>query len=578
MTTTIIATNTITGQAAHTFVDNNEALIVLPGVTLGSSNGQVLAGLGLAGLSVNVLGTMVSAYGITLGAAGHRFSIGSSGSFVVTENGSTFVALNVTTGGYVSNRGQFYAEGRVALALSGASQAYNSGLIAGSSAVIMGLNGASGGASLTNEGRILSNHFDDAANDIRHNNGVLIEGLNTQLINAAGGLISAVSSEGAGVRMHGIGAASVLKNHGVIQSIHDFGVNMSTVYSGLAMIRVHNWGQISGGDGSFLGSQNADEVLNRGVMNGSVLMGGGDDLFDNRFGTVIGDWDGGAGNDIYQGTLDSQVTGWVRGGIGDDLLVGGLHDDTMYGDDGADRLYGREGNDSLYGGAGADVLLGEAGDDVLDGGEDVDQMRGGLGDDAYYVDRAGDVIVELAGEGIDTVFASSNYTLAANVENGFVNVTGGRTLTGNAQNNILTGNAGNDTLNGLAGNDELIGNGGNDVLNGGAGADVLTGGAGNDRFVFSSVADTAWATYDTITDLQANDIIDLSAIDANTNVAGDQAFVKVSAFTGVAGQVRLVYSSASGDTYVQGDVNGDGVGDFRIRLVGDHRAWDNFVL
>ena len=387
-----------------------------------------------------------------------------------------------------------------------------------------------------------------------------------------------MAAEGAGVRFYGSFGGSTLKNQGLIQSAQDYGVNLSLVSGSQPLIRVQNWGEISGGAGSYAGSANADEVLNRGLMNGSVLMGGGDDIFDNRLGTIIGDWDGGAGNDTYQGTLDSVVIGAVRGGVGDDLLVGGLHGDTMYGDDGADRLYGREGDDSLYGGAGADVLHGEAGDDMLDGGADVDQMRGGLGDDTYYVDRAGDVIVELAGEGTDTVFASSNYTLAANVENGFVNTAGARTLTGNAQNNALYGNIGNDTLNGLAGNDELIGNGGNDILNGGAGADVLTGGAGNDRFVFSSTAETAWATYDTITDLQTNDIIDLSGIDANTGVAGDQAFVKVSSFTGVAGQVRLVYSSASGDTYVQGDVNGDGVGDFRIRLVGNHTAWDNFVL
>ncbi len=54
--------------------------------------------------------------------------------------------------------------------------------------------------------------------------------------------------------------------------------------------------------------------------------------------------------------------------------------------------------------------------------------------------------------------------------------------------------------------------------------------------------------------------------------------MKVASFTGVAGQKRLVYSSASGDTYVQGDVNGDAVADFRIRLSGDQRDYDNFAL
>ena len=241
-------------------------------------------------------------------------------------------------------------------------------------------------------------------------------------------------------------------------------------------------------------------------------------------------------------TLSANLEHGVVNASGNRILTGNALNNT---------LTGSIGDDTLNGGDGADTLNGAAG---------VDIMTGGTGNDAYHVGRAGDVVVELAGGGVDTVYAASNYTLAANVENGVVTATGSRTLTGNSLNNQLTGYVGVNTL------------------NGGAGADTLTGGAGADRFVFSSAADTAWATYDTITDLQAADIIDLSGIDANTNVAGDQAFVKVSAFTGVAGQVRLVYSSTSGDTYVQGDVNGDGVGDFRIRLVGNHSAWDNLVL
>ena len=43
-------------------------------------------------------------------------------------------------------------------------------------------------------------------------------------------------------------------------------------------------------------------------------------------------------------------------------------------------------------------------------------MTGGAGNDTYFVDNVGDTVIESAGAGINTVYASSNYTLAANVE------------------------------------------------------------------------------------------------------------------------------------------------------------------
>ena len=62
------------------------------------------------------------------------------------------------------------------------------------------------------------------------------------------------------------------------------------------------------------------------------------------------------------------------------------------------------------------------------------------------------------------------------------------------------------------------------------------------------------------------DKISLSAIDANVNLAGDQAFTWIGTgnFTGVAGQLR--YYQSGGDTFVVGDVNGDGQADFAIQI------------
>ncbi|WFU50925.1 M10 family metallopeptidase [Sinorhizobium terangae] len=153
------------------------------------------------------------------------------------------------------------------------------------------------------------------------------------------------------------------------------------------------------------------------------------------------------------------------------------------------------------------------------------------------------------------------------------NVLGGSandSIIGNQAANTVRGYAGNDALSGDRGNDLLDGGVGNDSLYGGAGADRLVGGTGADRFLFKSLAETTVATTgrDTIYDFVASqsDRIDLSTIDANTTVTGNQAFVFVgtAAFSGGKGELR--YDRAASDTYIYGDVNGDRKADFAIHL------------
>lgn len=140
--------------------------------------------------------------------------------------------------------------------------------------------------------------------------------------------------------------------------------------------------------------------------------------------------------------------------------------------------------------------------------------------------------------------------------------------TGNGSANEITGNAGANVLSGL---------GGNDTLTGGLARDVLTGGAGNDFFDFNKTTETGVAATarDRITDFtQSQDHIDLANIDASTTASLDQAFgwIGVSAFSGVAGQLRYQkydYSGTATDlTIVTGDVNGDRVADFSIEIAG----------
>ena len=156
-------------------------------------------------------------------------------------------------------------------------------------------------------------------------------------------------------------------------------------------------------------------------------------------------------------------------------------DDTLYGGAGNDWMVAGAGNDTLDGGDGVDKLFGHAGNDFLDGGANRDILTGGIGDDIYVVDHNADTVVELAGEGTDTVRTGIDWTLGDNLENLELLGSGDLNGTGNEGANILTGNDGANTLSGFAGADDLRGGAGNDTLNGGLDADLLDGGLGDDR-------------------------------------------------------------------------------------------------
>ncbi|MGQ3046600.1 MAG: hypothetical protein ACT6Q8_16400 [Niveispirillum sp.] len=309
-------------------------------------------------------------------------------------------------------------------------------------------------------------------------------------------------------------------------------------------------------------------------------------------------------NLTYTGTVAFTGTGndsanLISGGTGNDTLTGGAGNDSLDGGGGSDRMIGGTGEDTYIIDAATDVVVeaagegtdtvrtsaasltlaanvevmtytgsgnfagtgnaldntitGGGGDDVLDGGAGSDSMTGGLGNDVYVVDAATDVVVELAGEGTDTIRTDlASLTLVAEVENLTYTGTGTFTGTGNALANVITGGAGADTL------------------TGGGGADTLTGGLGGDSFVLATVADSPAATPVTISDfvVAQGDQIDLTAIDANSATAGDDAFtfVGTAAFSNVAGQLRIQVVGA--DLQVLGDVDGDGNADFAISLTG----------
>ncbi|QQE91071.1 VCBS domain-containing protein [Azotobacter chroococcum] len=323
------------------------------------------------------------------------------------------------------------------------------------------------------------------------------------------------------------------------------------------------------------GTGNALDNVLQGNSGANVLLGlEGDDVLDGGTGADV--LIGGTGSDVYvvddaadevvelagegvdtvKASIDYQLIDSLENleltGTGHLTGTGNQSDNVLTGNNGNNTLYGLAGNDTLDGGKGADTLVGGAGDDSyvvdsaadvlveqagegldsvrssvsytlsanvehltltgtsaidgtgneldnllvgnagnnrLDGGAGADVMQGGAGNDSYVVDHAGDTVLELAGEGVDTVTASIDYTLTEHVENLKLVGDGNLAGTGNALGNVITGNGGDNILLGLEGVDRLYGGAGNDLLDGGSDRDLMVGGAGDDHYVVDNAGD-----------------------------------------------------------------------------------------
>ncbi|PTT89202.1 hypothetical protein DBR42_08315, partial [Pelomonas sp. HMWF004] len=227
----------------------------------------------------------------------------------------------------------------------------------------------------------------------------------------------------------------------------------------------------------------------------------------------------GIGNDLANVLTGNAGANLIDGASGADTMIGGAGDDTYVVDNAGDVIteltgggsdnveasisyaLGAEietltltGSNAINGtGNGlANTLTGNAGANRLDGGQGADTMAGGAGNDTYVVDNAADIVTEAPSGGTDTVEASLDYTLGAEVENLTLTGSSGINATGNGVANTLRGNAGNNTLDGKAGNDTMIGGAGNDIYVVDSTADAITevAGEGTDT-VMSSVTLTA---------------------------------------------------------------------------------------
>ena len=153
----------------------------------------------------------------------------------------------------------------------------------------------------------------------------------------------------------------------------------------------------------------------------------------------------------------------IARGVVIENAIGSDYNDTLTGNEVINRLEGGKGRDTLDGGAGADIMI------------------GGTGSDTYYVDDAGDAVVEQPdvefdlGYVIDTVYSTAaNFTLGAYIENLTLQGTASINGKGNNSSNTITGNEGNNVLE----------SGGNDS---GRFADALYGLGGNDRLILTTL-------------------------------------------------------------------------------------------
>jgi Ca2+-binding RTX toxin-like protein len=253
----------------------------------------------------------------------------------------------------------------------------------------------------------------------------------------------------------------------------------------------------------------------------------------------------------------------VAGAGGKTLTASGTSYDVLIGGSGGDALNGSGGNDLIRGGAGNDVIDGGSGIDLLD-----------------FSDATGAFNF--------TLLQSASSSTTGGIP-GVASVTGrdANTVNGDLYKNMegVIGSSFADTITGSTGADVIAGGGGADTLMG----DPTNSVPNSDTFVFFSANDSSavsgqWAASasDTILDFQpGKDILDLFAVDANTSLSGDQAFswAGLNPATAGAKQNSIWTTQDATNTFVNADINGDGIADMVIKLVGLHNlSQSDFIL
>lgn len=348
--------------------------------------------------------------------------------------------------------------------------------------------------------------------------------------------------------------------------------------SGATLINVE---RIDGGDGAdtIIGSAGNDRI-HGGQGNDSLNGGAGDDTFMVSYNSGLDSLAGGDGTDTVRAfTNRTSVT--IPHVSGVEVFDGtGYADFRLIGTAAAD-LIDLSGLTLLNvervdGGSGADTIIGNTAANRIAGGTGVDSISAGDGNDTILAAWDSDRDYIDGGDGTDTILAITpgaliDWTRVSNVEavnaGGFSNV---QIVATNGNDTIdLTGVTltGIYQIDGGWGHDVIIGSAGNDTLMGRTGGDTMSGGGGSDVFRYTSFLQSTAAASDLIMDFAAGDKINLSELDAQTGVAGLQTFawIDTAAFSSAAGELRH-FTNGTGQTVIEGDVNGDAVADFVVIL------------
>ena len=200
--------------------------------------------------------------------------------------------------------------------------------------------------------------------------------------------------------------------------------------------------------------------------------------------------------EVENGRLYGQATSLTGNAIANILVANAAKASTLFGGGGNDELWGS--------GVSGDVLDGGAGDDIIRSSGGATVMIGGTGNDQFVVTSADDIVIENAGEGVDTAWVGANgWTVGATVE--IVRLFGAATSVtlGSSSTQVVANGGGNTTILARLGDNVFYGQAGNDIFSGGAGNDIfyaaaggngtrMTGGAGNDAFIVKNLGDRAF--------------------------------------------------------------------------------------
>ena len=146
----------------------------------------------------------------------------------------------------------------------------------------------------------------------------------------------------------GIDAAGVVNNFGAMKAAND-AIHIDTLSSNiLVTINNHVGGVIKGGFDAIYSQEGAFNLNNFGKIVGFVVdndPGGANNVIKNH-GIIQGTVVLGAGNDFFQ-NYGNAKSGSIFGGDGNDSIIGGNHNDIINGGAGHDLLTGGKGADTF---------------------------------------------------------------------------------------------------------------------------------------------------------------------------------------------------------------------------------------